>query len=107
METLPEILLSVWISLCTLIAIASSIIGLAALLCTLIQPDVRIPRLEYFTGFVWCTVLAGFFYTHVWCLQGKLQESPATRDIHLTVPQDSSVNTQITSGNNTVNITDL
>lgn len=104
METLPEILLSVWISLCTLIAIAFSILGLAGLLCTLIQPDVRIPRLEYFSGFVWCTALAGFFYTHVWCLQGKPQE---TRDIHLTVPKDSSVNTQITSGNNTVNITAL
>ena len=104
METLPEILMSVWISLCTLVAIALSILGLAALLCTLIQPDVRIPRLEYFSGFVWCTVLAGFFYTHAWCLLGKSQE---TRDIHLTVPKDSSVNTQITSGNNTVNITDL
>lgn len=107
METLPEILLSGWIGLCTLIAITFSILGLAGLLCTLIQPDVRIPRLEYFTGFVWCTFLAGFFYTHVWCLLGKPQKTPATRDIHLTVPQDSSVNTQITSGNNTVNITDL
>lgn len=32
---------------------------------------------------------------------------PPTRDIRLTVPKDSSVNAQITSGNNTVNITDL
>lgn len=36
-----------------------------------------------------------------------LNLQPPTRDIHLTVPKDSSVNTQITSGNNTVNITDL
>lgn len=107
METLPEILLSVWISLCTLIAITFSILGLAGLLCTLIQPDVRIPRLEYFSGFVWCIFLAGFFYTHVWCLLGKPQKIQETRDIHLTVPKDSSVNTQITSGNNTVDITDL
>lgn len=102
-----ETLIGVWISLCILAIIFLSVLAIAGLLCTLIQPDVRIPRFESFTGFVWCTVLAGFFYTHVWCLLGKLQESPATRDIHLTVPQDSSVNTQITSGDNTVNITDL
>lgn len=36
-----------------------------------------------------------------------INSQPPTRDIHLTVPKDSSVNTQITSGNNTVNITDL
>ena len=91
METLPEILLSVWISLCTLIAIVFSILGLAGLLCTLIQPDVRISRLEYFSGFVWCTVLAGFFYTHVWCLQGKPQE---TRDILIQVPEKVRVHTE-------------
>lgn len=52
----------------------------------------------------------------VFCISGILfftivepdpPQAPVTRDIHLTVPQDSSVNTQITSGNNTVNITDL
>ena len=36
-----------------------------------------------------------------------INSQPPTRDIHLTVPKDSSVNTQIISGNNTVNITDL
>lgn len=36
-----------------------------------------------------------------------LNLQPPTRDIHLTVPKDSSVNAQVTSGNNTVNITDL
>lgn len=36
-----------------------------------------------------------------------INSQPLTRDIHLTVPKDSSVNTQITSGNNTVNITNL
>lgn len=36
-----------------------------------------------------------------------INSQPPTRDIHLTVPADSSVNAQITSGSNTVNITDL
>ena len=52
----------------------------------------------------------------VFCISGILfftivepdpPQASATRDIHLTVPKDSSVNTQITSGNNIVNITDL
>lgn len=107
METLPGALLSVWIAGCILIAITLSVLAIAALLCTLLQPDVRIPRLEFFSGFVCCIFLAGLFYIHVSSLLAKPQEIPATRDIHLTVPKDSSVNTQITSGNNTVNITDL
>lgn len=102
-----ETLTGVWISLCILAIIFLSVLGIAGLICTVVPPDVRIDRLKAFTCFVWCTFLAGLFYTHIWCLQGKIQESPATRDIHLTVPKDSSVNTQITSGNNTVNITDL
>lgn len=36
-----------------------------------------------------------------------LNLQPPTRDIHLTVPKDSSVNAQVTSGSNTVNITDI
>ena len=36
-----------------------------------------------------------------------LNSQPLTRDIHLTVPKDSSANVQITSENNTVNIIDL
>ena len=102
-----ETLTGVWISLCILVIIFLSVLGIAGLICTLVPPDVRIDRLKAFTCFVWCTFLAGLFYIHVWCLLAKPQETPATRDIHLTVPQDSSVNTQITSGNNTVNITDL
>lgn len=102
-----ETLTGVWISLCILVIIFLSVLGIAGLICTVVPPDVRIDRLKAFTCFVWCTFLAGLFYIHVWCLLGKSQETPATRDILLTVPKDSSVNTQITSGNNTVNITDL
>ena len=34
-------------------------------------------------------------------------ESSKTRDIHLTVPQKSSVNAQVISGNNTINLQNL
>lgn len=110
MEILTGTLLSIWISLCILAAIDLFDLGLAALLRTLLQPDVRVSRLEFFSGFVCCIFLAGLFYVHICSLLTKPQESPeppATRDIHMTVPKDSSVNTQITSGNNTVNVTDL
>lgn len=102
-----ETLTGVWISLCILAIIFLSVLGIAGLICTVVPPDVRIDRLKAFTCFVWCTFIAGLFYIHVWCLLTKPQETPATRDILLTVPKDSSVNTQIISGNNTVNITDL
>lgn len=36
-----------------------------------------------------------------------INSQPPTRDIHLRVPKDSSVDAQVTSGNNTINITDL
>lgn len=37
----------------------------------------------------------------------KMPEPPATRDILLRVPDSSSVNAQVTSGSNSVNIPDL
>lgn len=105
-----EFLLLIWISLCILAAIVISVLGLAGLICAIVLPDVGWDKLEAFSGFVFCTLFAGLFYIHVWYLVAKPQESPelpATRNIHLTVPKDSSVNTQIISTNNTVNITDL
>jgi hypothetical protein len=50
------------------------------------------------------TILAAFIHL---LNAARVPETPRTRDIHLTVPQESSVNAQVTSGNNTVNITDL
>ena len=107
---LTGFLLSIWISICILAAIVLSVLGLAGLICAIVPPDVRVDRLEFFNVFVCCTLFAGLFYIHICNLLTKyqeIQETPTTRDIHLTIPQDSSVNTQITSGNNTVNITDL
>ena len=47
------------------------------------------------------SVFSGFFYHEL-----KVEDCK-TRDILLTVPKKSSVNAQVTSENNTVNITDL
>ena len=107
MEILAGALVAVWIAVCILLAIFLSVLALAGLVCTVSNSDTGVPRLEAFSGFVCCTLLAGLFYIHVHHLVTKPQETPATRDIHLTVPQESSVNAQVTSGNNTVNITDL
>ena len=56
---------------------------------------------EYLLAFLVVTVFLAAL------LIPKHQETPETRDILLTVPQKSSVNAQVTSGNNTINITDL
>ena len=109
MTTLAGALVAVWIAVCILIAIFLSVSALAGLVCTL-SPATGIPRLEAFSGFVFCTLLAGLFYIHVHHLVTKPQETPETprtRDILLTVPEESSVNAQVTSGNNTVNLQNL
>lgn len=110
MEALTGFLLSTWISICILAAIVLSILGLAGLICTLAPLDLRVPRFEAFSGFICCTLLAGFFYIHICHLLGNSQETPEnskTRDILLTVPEKSSVNAQVTSENNMVNIQNL
>lgn len=110
METITGFLLPIWISVCILAAMVLSIPGRAGLICTIAPLDLRGLRLETFNGFVCCSLLAGLFYIHVWYPVEKPQETsklPETRDILLTVPKDSSVSTQITSGNNIVNIKNL
>lgn len=107
MATLIGALLAVWIAACILIAIFLSVLALSGLVCTISPPDTGVPRLEAFSGFVFCSIFAGLFYVHVHHLVTKPEETPATRDILLTVPEKSSVNAQVTSDNNTVNITDL
>lgn len=109
MITLSGALLAMWTSACILMVIFFSILALAALLCTLVPSD-GFTRLEAFSGLVFCGFFAGLFYIHVQYLLPEPQETPetpATRDIHLTVPEESSVNAQVTSGNNTVNIENL
>lgn len=107
MATLTGALVAVWIAICILLAIFLSVLALSGLVCTISPSDTGVPRLESFSGFVICTLIAGLFYIHAYCLVSKPQDTPATRDILLTVPQESSVNAQVTSGNNTVNLQNL
>lgn len=107
MATLTGALLAMWIAVCILIAIFLSVLALSGLVCTISPPDYPLPRLEAFSGFVCCSIIAGLFYIHVHHLVTKPLETPATRDILLTVPQKSSVNAQVTFENNTVNISNL
>jgi hypothetical protein len=110
MTTLTGALLAVWIAACILIAIFLSVLALSGLVCTFSNSDTGVPRLEAFSGFVCCSIIAGLFFIHVHHLVTKPQETPETprtRDILLTVPEESSVNAQVTSGNNTVNLQNL
>lgn len=107
MATLTGALVAVWIAVCILLAIFLSFLALSGLVCTVSPSDTEVPRLEAFSGFVCCSLIAGLFYIHVHHLITKPQETPATRDILLTVPEKSSVNAQVTSENNTINLQNL
>ena len=93
MATLTGALVAVWIAVCILLAIFLSVLALSGLVCT-VSPATGVPRLEAFSGFVCCTLLAGLFYIHVHHLVTKPQETPATRDIHLTVPEKVEVHAE-------------
>lgn len=92
-----------WIFLLALIFISSSIFSISAFLCMITETNKSWFYKYLVSLLIFGTISAfsGFFYHQL-----KVEDCK-TRDIHLTVPKDSSVNTQITSGNNTVNITDL
>lgn len=107
MATLTGALVAMWIAICILLAIFLSVLALSGLVCAISPPDYPLPRLEAFSGFVCCTILAGLFFIHAHHLVTKPQETPETRNILLTVPQKSSVSAQVTSGNNTVNLQNL
>ena len=110
MITLSGALVAVWTVICILTAIFFTIAAISCLVCTVSPAGTNLSRIDAFTGFIPCFLLAGLFYIHIGYLLGKSQktpETPATRDILLTVPEKSSVNAQVTSGNNTVNIQNL
>jgi hypothetical protein len=109
MITLSGALLSMWTAGCILMVIFFSILTLASLLCTLVPSD-GLTRPQAFSALVFFGFFAGLFFIHAHHLVTKPQETPETpktRDILLTVPEESSVNAQVTSGNNTVNIQNL
>lgn len=109
MATLPGGLLAMWIAACILTAIFLTVATISCLVCT-VSPTPEVSRMEALCGFFPCFLLAGLFYVHIGYLLEISQETPEppkTRDILLTVPEESSVNAQVTSGNNTVNIENL
>ena len=109
MATLSGALLAMWIAVCILTAIFFTVAAISCLVCT-VSPSAEVSRIEALSGFFPCFLLAGLFYIHIGYLLASSQETPetpATRDILLTVPEESSVNAQVTSGNNTVNIENL
>jgi ABC-type transport system involved in multi-copper enzyme maturation permease subunit len=110
MATLPGALLAMWIAVCILTAIFFTVAAISCLVCTVSPPKDGVSRMEALSGFFPCFLLAGLFYIHIGYLLSisqKTPETPKTRDILLTVPETSSVNAQVISGNNTVNIKNL
>lgn len=109
MITLTGALVAMWIAACILTAIFLTVAAISCLVCT-VSPTPSVSRMEALSGFVPCFILAGLFYIHIGYLLSISQETPEnpkTRDILLTVPEESSVNAQVTSGNNTINIENL
>lgn len=110
MEFSLGLLITLWTILCLLTAIFLSVAAISYLVCTVSPSPAGVSGIEAFSGFVFCTLFAGLFYIHVWWLVAKpkeIPETPATRDILLRVPEKSSVNAQVTSGNNTINLQNL
>ena len=91
-----------WIAICFLLAIFLSVLALSGLVCTVSPSDTGVSRLEAFSGSVICTLIAGLFYIHVHHLVTKPQETPATRDIHLTVPEKVEVHTEFRLDNTVI-----
>ena len=105
MATLTGALVAVWIAVCILLAIFLSVLALSGLTCTVSPSDAGVSRLEAFCGFVYCSLFAGLFYIHVHHLVTKPQETPetpATRDIHLTVPEKVQVHTEFRLDNTVI-----
>ena len=96
MATLSGALLAMWIAVCILTAIFFTVAAISCLVCT-VSPSAEVSRMEALSGFFPCFLLAGLFYIHIGYLLGKSQETPetpATRDIHLTVPEKVEVHTE-------------
>ena len=109
MVTLSGALLVIWIVVCILAGIFFSTASLGGLCCTFDPPE-NTERVQAFSAFILYGFVAGLWFIHVWCLMSEDKQTPKppkTRDILLTVPEKSSVNAQVTSDNNTVNIPNL
>ena len=97
MITLTGALVAVWTVICILTAIFFTIAAISCLVCTVSPAGTNLSRIDAFTGFIPCFLLAGLFYIHIGYLLGKSQktpQTPATRDIHLTDPEKVRVHTE-------------
>lgn len=97
MITLTGALLAIWTVICILTAIFFTVAAIGCLVCTVSPAGTDLSRIDAFTGFIPCFLLAGLFYIHIGYLLGKSHktpETPATRDIHLTVPEKVEVHTE-------------
>ena len=105
MATLPGALLALWIAACILTAIFLTVAAISCLVCTVSPAGTNLSRIDAFTGFIPCFLLAGLFYIHIGYLLGKSQktpETPTTRDIHLTVPEKVRVHTEFRLDNTVI-----
>ena len=104
MTMLSGALVAVWIAVCILTAIFFTIAAISCLVCT-VSPTPEVSRMEALSSFFPCFLLAGLFYIHIGYLLGKSQETPetpATRDIHLTVPEKVEVHTEFRLDNTVI-----
>lgn len=104
MAALPGGLLAMWIAACILTAIFLTIAAISCLVCT-VSPTPEVSRMEALSGFFPCFILAGLFYVHIGYLlpiSQKTPETPATRDIHLTVPEKVEVHTEFRLDNTVI-----
>lgn len=105
MATLTGALVAVWTVICILIAIFFTVAAISCLVCTVSPAGTNLSRIDAFSGFIPCFLLAGLFYIHIGYLLGKSQktpETPATRDIHLTVPEKVEVHTEFRLDNTVI-----
>ena len=104
MTTLTGALVAVWIAVCILTGVFLSTASLGSL-CCIFSPPENTSRSEAFGGFIFCSIIAVLCFTHVWWLMTKdkqTPELPATRDIHLTVPEKVEVHTEFRLDNTVI-----
>lgn len=106
MATLTGALVAVWTVICILIAIFLTIAAISCLVCTVSPAGTNLSRIDAFSGFIPCFLLAGLFYIHIGYLLGNSQKHPGelekTRDIHLTVPEKVRVHTEFRLDNTVI-----
>ena len=105
MATLSGALLAIWIVLCIMVGIFFTVAALSCLLCTISPAGSGVDRFEAFFGFILSCILACLLFVYARYLVVKPQETPetpATRDILLTVPEKVEVHTEFRLDNTVI-----